>query len=508
MPATERNAHLCKAVTSAMILNYPPPTLIGYGKEFHGTEYDAMAARVKGIYHYLTNSKHLKDNDLVLIVDGFDVLFQLPPEVTIRRFHELLKENNERLRRKYGMVMVATQDGKKRELVQKYSQRVLFAASKVCFPNPPDDVGCVTVPKSTLAPDIYGPKTDSHPDGHLNRPRWIHSGGVIGQVGDLKLIYAQVVEAIGHRRHKHGDQLALGHIYGKQEYVRELERRRTHSGWTEWLREKIGISEASNLTGINIPLEPGRRYEYGIGVDYESRLFFNMLHSKDDVEWLRYSNVTKVSRVQQEHGVPRERRLTLPKDIQQHAQNPFIVPKMAEGDVIKPPFNASIDALPDPKNCSWNDLPLMTNIHSTSVPVMIHLNGDKALRQPWWSNMWYHPWARALLRKYMRAPRSRIVSQSSLLGGYDWWDMRGGQGGVWTDNEEWLEWEELCSGFEGEIFGDGLGAWGQEDGGEYEKPIYNQWGILIAGKGPPTIEVQQQGDNNAGNNADNTPGGT
>ncbi|KAL2002833.1 hypothetical protein VTN02DRAFT_5788 [Thermoascus thermophilus] len=492
MPATEKNAHLCRAVTSGMILNYPPPTLIGYGKEFHGTEYDTMAARVKGINRYLKNSKHLKDDDLVLIVDGFDVIFQLPAEVMIRRFRDLLRETNERLRRKYGVVVVSSQDGEKKELVQKYTQRVLFSASKICYPNTPDDVGCVTVPKSTLAPDIYGPKTDMHPDGHLNRPRWIHSGAVIGQVSDLKLIYAQVADAIGHRRHKHGDQLALGQIYGKQEYVRELERRRTHSGWSEWLWDKLGISEASNLTGIYVPLEPGRRYEYGIGVDYESRLFFNMLHSRNDVEWLEYSNVTKASRVQQEHGVPRERRLTLPKDIEQHAQNPFIVPKVMEGDVIKPPYNASLDHLPDPKNCSWNDLPLMTNVHSTSVPALVHLNDDKALRNPWWSNMWYHQWARALLRKYMRAPRSRIAAQSSFLGGYDWWDMRGGEGGVWTDNDEWLEWEELCEGYEEEIFGDGLGEWGKEDGGQYEKPVYNQWGILIAGKGPPTIDVQQQ----------------
>ncbi|KAJ9231790.1 hypothetical protein DTO169E5_7775 [Paecilomyces variotii] len=494
IPATKRSSSLCKTVTSAMILDYPPPTLIGYGKEFYGQypEHDATAARVSGINSYLTNSKHLSDNDLVLIVDGLDVFFQLPPDILIRRFHNLLKENNEKLKRKYGVVVVQNPDtGEIKEIVQKYEQRVVFGAGKLCFPNPTHDVACVTVPQSTLPPDAYGLKTDTHPDGHLNRPRYLQSGAIIGEVADLRLIYSQVEQSIGRRRDRYGDQFVLGQLFGKQEYVRELERRRTSNRFKEWMYNQIGISEATNLTGIEVNLEQGRRYEFGIGLDYESRLFWNMLQSRDDVEWITYNNLTETSKIQQRHGVPRERITPLPSDIYEHAPNPFIAYKPAEGEVVKPPFNATVDTLPDPKKRSWENIPLMTNVHSREIPAIAHLNGDKKLRKIWWTNMWYHPWARALLRKYMRGPRGRVAALSSLFGGRDWWDLRGGRGGVWTDNDEWLDYGELCEGYEEVVFDDEKGPWGQEDGGQLEKPVYNQFGILIAGKGPPKIDPPQ-----------------
>jgi hypothetical protein len=47
----------------------------------------------------------------------------------------------------------------------------------------------------------------------------------------------------------------------------------------------------------------------------------------------------------------------------------------------------------------------------------------------------------------------------------------GGQGCVWMDRDEWLEWGELCKGFEDQVFGDQLGVWGQEDSGTFEAPV-------------------------------------
>jgi hypothetical protein len=141
-------------------------------------------------------------------------------------------------------------------------------------------------------------------------------------------------------------------------------------------------------------------------------------------------------------------------------------------------------------------MPLLTNIHSASVPALIHLDEEKPLkddkawpvkhperltRDTWWYNMWYQPWARALLRKYMRSPTGFDAAQSALLGGQDWWDMRGGKGGVWTDKGEWLDYAEVCTGFEKEVFDDDLGQWGHE-GGDPDEPVYNQFGKLVKGK--------------------------
>ncbi|KAL4965952.1 glycosyltransferase domain-containing protein [Aspergillus stella-maris] len=483
LPATRSNPGLCRTLTSAMILNYPPPTLVRYGRELPAGSagHDYMVDRITGIYNFLAYTPRLRDDDIVLVVDGFDIFFQLPPEVLINRYQALLRETNAKLKERYGMVTVDRpfrKDGV--ETLQKYSQRVLFSASKECFHNLTEDPGCRSVPYSTLPPDSYGWKTDLK--GELTRPRWLKPGAVIGQAADLKLIYAQVLRFVEEHRDTEGDFLALTQMYGKQEWVRELERRRTASGWKETLYRWIGISEATNMTGIPPTLEPGQRYEYGIGVDFESRLFFNTANAKDDVEWLRYNNVTKTSSAQMEHRVPRESRLLLPDDVSnQLLGNPFKQPHYNKNEYINPPWNETLDKLP--AHHSWNTIPLMTNMHSAQVPTLVHMNPkDKAMtRDTWWSKMWYAPWARALLRKYMRSQTGFDAAQNALLG-QTFWDARGGVGGVWTDKGEWIDYPEVCSGFERDLFDDNFGGFGEEDGGEYGGAVYNQWGNLVKGR--------------------------
>lgn len=487
LPALQRSPALCRTVTSAMILNYPPPTLICYGRDSPNvtSKYDAMRDRITSVYNYLAHSRSVEDSDFVLIIDGLDFFFQLPPEVMIRRFRGILEENNMKLRKKYGLVEVKQPSDKRiGEVEQKYTQRVLFGASKHCFPNMTNDAGCASVPQSSLPPDAYGYKTDIHRNGHLNRPRWLNPSTVMGQAADLKPIYARMLQFIENRNSSRGDYLALTQMYGQQEYVRELERRRTSNGFKEWLYKRIGISDASNITGVNVRLESGQRYEYGIGVDYASQLFFNMNNSKRDVEWLQYHNISRTSSVQGEHGVPRERRLLLPSDLA-HIANPFVQPDYDSENTITPPHNKTIDYLPNPRNHSWNNLPLLTNVHSAAVPALVHMDEDQRwLRDKWWSKMWYHKWARALLRKHTRTPSGFTAAQSALLGGQEWWDLRGGRGGVWTDRAEWINYPELCNGFERDIFDDNYGPWGKEVGASSER-VYNQFGRLIKGKEEP-----------------------
>lgn len=441
-----------------------------------------MVDRITGIYNFLAYTPNLQDHDIVLIVDGFDIFFQLPPEVVLTRYQNILRETNAKLRKQHGMVTVDRpfrKDGV--ETHQKYSQRVVFSASKDCFHNLTLDPGCVSVPGSTLPPDSYGWKTDTQ--DQLTRPRWLKPGAVIGQVADLKLIYAQVLRFVEENRAADADYLALTQMYGKQEYVRELERRRTTSGFKELLYRWIGISEANNLTAAIPPhLQPGQRYEYGIMVDFESRLFFNTVNSKDDVEWLRYNNISRTSAAQMEHHVPREHRLLLPEDVSdQKLGNPFQQPHYNHDEWINPPWNDTLDALPAHR--SWSNVPLMTNVHSDQIPALVHMSAkDKAItRDTWWSKMWYAPWGRALLRKYMRSQTGFDAAQKALLG-QSYWDIRGGVGGVWTDKGEWIDYPEVCKGFERDLFDDGFGTFGEESGGEYGGPVYNQWGNLVRGR--------------------------
>jgi len=481
LPSQSRG--VCRTLTSAMILGYPPPTLLGYGYENPGaTDFEHMVDRITRVRNYLKNSKTIKDGDFVLVVDALDVYFQLPPQILVGRFQDILRATNQRLQKKYGFAALRKTPGAPAELVQKYSQRVLFGASKVCYKGLESDAGCVSVPESSLPPDVYGWKTDIYPDGSLNRPRWLNPGAVIGQAADLRLIYDEVLRVIDQRHKKHGDYQALTQLFGRQEVVRELERRRTANGAKEWLYNILGIGDATNITGISLRLETGHRYEYGIGVDYESKLFFNQILSKKDVDWLKYSNVTKSERLQMEMGVPRESRLLLPDDIAA-LPSPFTPSRFAKQQTTRPAWNATLDKLPDPNTHSWHSVPLMTNGHSATVPVLAHLNGDSKLRDIWWEKMWFFPWARALLRRYVHSSLSFDAVQSALLGGQEWWDMRGGRGGIWTEDEDWISFSDICEGQERDLFDDDLGPWEKENG-DPDEPVYNQFGNLIYGKEP------------------------
>lgn len=471
-----------------MILEYPPPVLVGYGHETPGaTEFERVVDRITRMRDYLKNSKSVQDRDFVLVVDALDIFFQLPPQILVSRFQNILRRNNQKLQKKYGLAAVQKSHGAPNEIVQKYSQRVLFGASKICYGALKDDPGCASVPQSSLPPDVYGWKTDAYRDGHLNRPRWLNPGAVIGQAADLRIIYDEVLRLLGQTHKKNGDYQAFTQIFGRQEVVRELERRRTVNSAKEWLDGFLGLSEATNITSTVVRLETGHRYEYGIGVDYESQLFFNQIMSKNDVEWLKYSNITKSERLQGQFGVPRESRLLLPEDIAA-LPNPFNQTRFAKDHTTKPVWNATLDKLPSPKERSWRNLALMTNAHTATVPVLAHLNGDTKLRQPWWEKMWFHPWARALLRKYVRSSHGFDAAQSALLGGHDWWDMRGGRGGIWTDDESWVGLSEVCHHQEQNIFDDDLGPWSKESGDPNE-PVYNQFGKLVYGSGPVELEI-------------------
>ncbi|OQE16071.1 hypothetical protein PENFLA_c029G04772 [Penicillium flavigenum] len=482
VPGSRGSRGVCRTLTSAMILGYPPPTLIGYGHDSPGaTEAERMVDRITRVRNYLRDSKTVHDRDFVLLVDGADSFFQLPPKVLVERFQAIIRENNRKLRDKYGFAEVEGQKpGAAPEMVQKYTQRVLFGASKICYPGLLDDPGCVSVPESSLPPDVYGWKTDVYPDGSLNRPRWLNPGAVIGQAADLRLIYDEVLRLVELRSNKSADYQALTQMYGRQEVIRELERRRTSNDFEELLYRMVGISDAANITGINLRLETGHRYEFGIGVDFESQLFFNQIMSRKDVEWVKFGNITKMSALQMEHGVPREHRLLLPQDIAT-LPNPFIQSRFAKESTQRPVWNATLDKLPNPRERTWHNISLMTNVHSATVPVLAHLNGDPKLRNTWWENMWFFPWGRALLRKYVRDSHGFDAAQSSLLGGQDWLHVRGGRGGIWTGDENWVTLSEVCNGQERDLFDDDLGPWAKEDG-DPDEPVYNQYGSLIAGK--------------------------
>ncbi|KAL9595531.1 MAG: hypothetical protein Q9219_006388 [cf. Caloplaca sp. 3 TL-2023] len=496
VPATESNPNLCKTLMSSFILAYPPPTLINYGKRFSGDSWDkgTHAGKIRGVYDYLNDEKTVADDDMVLIIDGFDVWFQLPPAIMIKRYHQLISEANDRLRRRYGTKIKETEgDQGSTHSAPKYEQRIVFGADKQCWPNPQSDPACAAVPYSTLPKDVYGPLTDSDPDGFQNRPRFLNSGTIMGPVKDVRAMYEIAVGKVEkENRGTIGDQFVFAEIFGEQEYQRESYRQSTQGTggrWYEWLSNALGGSDPpvlANQTIHNMTVVPGRRYELGIGLDYESRMFQTMTHSANDVAFITYNDSAAFSDILERHPNLKAGPFGLPSDLQMvrgplwysspgnHSLDPT--------DGLLLPHSDKLDVLPE--RLDWFEVPLATNLYSPSIPALLHINGDKSPLHDWWPSMWYHPYGRALIRRYIRSTQTRKAALAAAAGGQTWWDTRGGRGGVWTDNKTWMSWGEVCRKTEEEVFGDGKGRWGKEEG---SRKVTNFFGTVL-------IDDEEDGD--------------
>ena len=489
IPASESNTNLCKTLLSSFVLSYPPPTLINHGKVFDGEGWDngTHIGKVQGTYDYLSTARHVKDDDLVLIIDGYDVWFQLPPEVMIKRYHKMMEEANERLRTRYGMTL-PKKVGKhtNSESSQKYTQKVLFAADKICWPNPTDDPACAAVPYSTLPKDTYGSDTDEDPKAFHNRPRFLNSGTVIGRVADVRAVYEAAIRKIEDNRGIIGDQFVFAEIFGEQEYQRETSRLNSQGAggrWLDWISNALGTSESplsANRTINNMTVVPGQNYEVGIGLDYGSRLFQTMTHSDGDVEFISYNDSSVISHVREKHPSLRSLSHWLPRDIQQ-SRLPYTYSSPGNQSEFRKeglllPYSEKLDALSE--SPEWSEIPLATNVYAGSIPTLLHFNGDKSPLTSWWSHMWFSSGSRALLRRYIRSTQSKEAAYEAATGGKTWWDTRGGRGGVWTDQATWMEWGQVCKKTEDEVFADGKGRWGKENGGG---KVVNSFGKVLVG---------------------------
>lgn len=452
------------------------------------------------MYDFLNDKSNVKDEDLVLVINGYDVWFQLPPEVMIRRYHAMVVEANERLRRRYGTVTEGKPGDGTMDRVQKYTQSVIFGADKICRPNRAEDPACAAVPYSTLPKDVYGPDTDKGSLAFFNRPRYLNPGIVIGPADDVRAIYRYAVEKVETKGHGLIDhQSVLAEIFGEQEFQRETTRRAsqgTPDRFYDWFSNKLGYSDSplsANITINNMTTVDGHRYEYSIGLDYKSNLFQSMTHSAADIEFIPYDSSAYLSTIQAAHPSLHGQPFFLPQDLQT-AKPPFSYVSPGynytrDVDVehersLLLPYSKNLDHLPgqsdNPTDVepSWRTIPLATNVYAASVPPILHINGDTSLLESWWPNLWFHPYARALLRRYVRSTQTPAAAETAAKGGQTWWDTRGGRGGVWTDDRNWMGWGNVCKGAEEKVFGDGKGTWEKEEG---EIRMVNSFGKVIIG---------------------------
>ncbi|KAF4450640.1 hypothetical protein F53441_6301 [Fusarium austroafricanum] len=381
IPATSPSPELCKTMFSAIALGYPSPVIINWGVDFHDLthwELGKNLPKIPGFVEYLDSVMHpnathlekLEEDDIVLMVDGYDVWFQLPPQVLLSRYHQINKEANERLRKQWT---------KKEPMPMK--QTIVVASQKKCYPANPDrfgvDLRCDQWPTSPLRADLYGPETDKNDTNpHDNRPRWINGGMYIGPAGDMRRLFRRAKEKmdalLGEGLHAKSEQGMLGAIIGEQ------------TVWRQWQREHNTDSELEDLVGKNL--------EFHVGVDYGQDISAQTLLIRiskeddlDDGDFILLGNQTTIEQHSEAWGISPARLNGVPDDIKT-APNPLTQIERA---------------------ANWSEMPLYTDFFLGSVPIILHHNKYKERRATWWDRPWYHRRLRELLTPNLRATEQK-----------------------------------------------------------------------------------------------------
>ncbi|KAK9462444.1 uncharacterized protein V1516DRAFT_603893, partial [Lipomyces oligophaga] len=196
IPLTNSHFNFCRSLYSALINDYPAPTLINFGKQFPSPQLGRVF-KISGIADYL--HQKLKPSQYALILDGYDVWAQLP----FSTLRNVLVDENSPVNRSVA----------------------LFGADKKCWPNAFSSPACTNVPESTLPKDAFGADTDDDSVLRPNRqryihmrPRWLNSGTIIGPVSVLRDIYDQANDTISKANIEDifSDQMYIADIYGEQ----------------------------------------------------------------------------------------------------------------------------------------------------------------------------------------------------------------------------------------------------------------------------------------------------
>lgn len=470
MPAERDTDGFCKTTLSAMLLKYPPPTVVNLYTAFENDiqwERDTLNTTLG----YLKNTRYVKDEDLVLIVDGQDTWFQLPSDVIISQYKRLLTDVNLRLLERYGL----NEDG-----YQKFNQTIVFGAEKLCQS---DDMACKYVPPSFLPNNLYA-KEDGRRIAEMPA-KFLNSKMVMGPANDLRALYAAALKKFeAGRSQSQTVQSVFATLFGEQQLRRdalEKERKPVAAKLKELLPgTKSSVPSEQNSDGANLTPRNASRHEFSIGLDYTHTLFQPLTYCIDD-ELIPLLHDNSTDNSQYYHTEAGAQYLSLPRalsetkppywrpDLVKHNPSPNEKPAYIE----KLEFAVDLDTLPKRK-VAWNKVPLIQNTYTGAIPAILlndHMTagitgGNRApIANITWFSMWYSPHKRALLRNYFRIPQSPSGYHDSLVGGDRAWDQRGGRGGVWTASEQiWLPWGEVdgvCGtlGQLNEVFSDAKGVW-------------------------------------------------
>ncbi|TFB00945.1 hypothetical protein CCMA1212_007383 [Trichoderma ghanense] len=416
MPADSPHPNLCKSILSAVALGYPLPTLLNWSGEFNRPEWHFSGSHIAKLESLLAVIEEMlsradmdggaDDDDLAVLVDAYDIWFQLPPSVLIQRYHQLNSEANQRLRKLWEAAAPSSSSSSSSNFpIPPPKQSIIVTAAKDCQPDGESgsDPHYGHWPPSPMPPDLYGPETDTilpllfDPARKYKkiRPRCINSGMIMGTMSSLRQVLRRckrkIASVVLGGRQLWSDQALLGEVLGDQEI------------WREWVTQQLSPSWNGSASIYDLEvLSPevrdiaakaliGEQFEFGIGLDYNFTTIPATCSAEEDGYFVKMDDANAVLAESLKAGVPNPPRISsIPEDLLRLQDE--------EGEEQGPL-----------SQISWGNVPLYTDFFFGVVPVGIHHNayidGLKPWRlKNWWNLMWFYPRLRDLVTAHLRPP--------------------------------------------------------------------------------------------------------
>lgn len=283
IPSTGPHYRVCRAIASATMMGYPAPVLNGWMQEGDLDASKSHLAKVRTTLNYLNRLPESADDDLVLMIDGFDVTFQIPLDVLLERYFAVNKAANAKISARFG-IDSDTLTGDDTPL-----QTILFGPEKVCYPVQMERVGCWAVPHDVDIPNgAFGPSDE---DWAHNIPLWLNSGTIIGPARDMRRMFEATLDRIEtlynpEDEWKDSDQKYMSDVWGVQEYSRSIKELEQYFHGDVFPADVVPNPDDGKV----IPeLQPDQHTEFHIGIDYRSALFQTNAGSEHYVEYLTYN---------------------------------------------------------------------------------------------------------------------------------------------------------------------------------------------------------------------------
>lgn len=405
---------------------------------FNGAgEFDASVdhvAKLRSIDRYLDALDPEEDTDLVLIVDGYDVLMQLPPEVLIERYFEAVISSEVYLAERLG---VNTEDVRSRGM----RQTLFWGPDKFCFPEDWTAARCWALPESNILSNA------EIKQGQIDflDVRYLNSGTAMGPISEMRALVAATLAEIEASSpedpHRRSDQYWVANLFGRQEYYRSL--------------EVTGKEPEGGPDDRRIPTKrhDDQQTEFHIALDYQSALFQG---KAGYAQYLRYLQFNKD-----------EFKTTVTRDM-------FGLSSDLISCEVEMPANARsalgrlYDSIPEAHPGSvasgWiRNVKLGVNVITKHIFVVWHCTGTKGSFKKESVKMWWYRFARSLVEATVRAFQDGELITDHLVDGRRWGPkmvypdlqtLHDALGGAWTDYEggQFVEWNELCGKYHEYLF--------------------------------------------------------